>query len=78
MTDPMINIRKACGDVEKRIKACRNRKIAGMLKKQLCQELFASCESETIQSFLINYVDSIIDAVFDSNGKNKYLEENYV
>ena len=63
-----------CGDIRFRIKACRSKKVAELLKDRLCRELSLNCESDMVNNVLQIYVDNIIANTFDDNGKNKYLE----
>lgn len=68
-------ITKYCGDVRERIRACRYRPVAEMLKERLCDELSLNCHSELIQSELLRYIDDLIIETFDEQGNNKFLEE---
>jgi len=67
-------IKKYCGDIGERIRSCREEQIARTLKKCLCRELEMNCSSESVHVFLTKYVDDIIKNVFDTNGKNRFLE----
>lgn len=70
-------IRDYCGDIERRIQACRTRDVAELLKRRLCSELESSCHSSMIKNVLVNHVDKLIEKDFDNTGKNKFLENSY-
>ena len=69
-------IKKYCGDVEERIRVCRDRSVAEFLRHRLCDELNAYCTSPLMRHVLRSYIDQYITKVFDKNGKNKYLENH--
>jgi len=68
-------IKSVCGDIAERIRACRSRKVAEMLKVQLCNELANHCKSEIIQNLLIHHVDKLINETFDISDRNRTLME---
>lgn len=68
-------IRQHCGDIRERLIACRSRSVAIVLKDRLCNELQGACVSSIIKNVLEVHVDRLIDEIFDSNGKNKFLEK---
>ena len=68
-------IKKHCGDISERIRACRTKKIADLLKDQICVELQKECPSEMVRNIMHNHVDKIIKEIFDEAGNNIYLEE---
>ena len=70
-------IKDYCGDIEQRIKACRSRDVAELLKHRLCSELKRNCESTMIKDVLIDHVDKLISKMFEKSGNNKYLENNH-
>lgn len=67
-------IRKYCGNVVARLRACRSREVAVLLKQQMCDEMSQRCQSEMIRNTLERYVDKLVEETFDQNGNNKYLE----
>ena len=67
-------IKKYCGDIEKRLRACHDRSIAEALKKNLCRELNFNCKSEVIRTVLSRHVDELMNKIFDRQGRNVYLE----
>jgi len=67
-------IQKYCGDIQKRISACRTKSVAELLKDRLCNELDQGCQSEMIKNIMRKHVDELIIQVFDQDGKNKKLE----
>jgi hypothetical protein len=67
-------IRTYCGNVAERLRACRNREVAIMLKQQMCKEMSQRCQSEMIRNTLERYVDKLVEETFDQNGNNSYLE----
>jgi hypothetical protein len=75
MENQLKIIKKHCGDIRKRIEACRTKEIANLLKNQICMELQSDCPSEMVSNIMHIHVDKIIAEIFDAEGKNKYLEE---
>jgi hypothetical protein len=67
-------IRTYCGNVLERLRACRSREVAILLKQQMCGEISQRCQSEVIRNTLERYVDKQVDEIFDQNGNNRYLE----
>lgn len=67
-------IKQYCGDIDERIKSCRSKKVAELLKQRLCSELKRNCKSSIINRMLLDHADKTINKVFDQSGKNKYLE----
>jgi len=67
-------IRTYCGNVAERLRACRDREVAILLKQQMCNEMSQRCQSDMIRNSLERYVDKLIEEIFDLNGNNKYLE----
>jgi hypothetical protein len=67
-------IRKYCGNVVERLRACRSREVAVLLKQQMCDEMSQHCQSEMIRNTLARYVDKLVEETFDQNGNNRYLE----
>ncbi len=76
MEDQKNIIIRSCGDIHKRIKVCRSRSVAEMLKQRLCDELETNCKSDVVRQLLEQHVDQLISEVFDKQGRNKYLEES--
>lgn len=74
MDSVMFKIEKNCGDIRERIRSCRSKTVAELLKKRMCSELSVDCSNKDAINRLENYVDELIVKTFDSNGKNKYLE----
>ena len=74
MDSIMYEIEKNCGDIRERIRSCRNKSIAELLKKRMCSELSVDCSNKETMNRLENYVDELIVKTFDINGKNKLLE----
>ncbi len=70
-----IIIKKYCGNVPERIKACRSREVAELLRDRMCSELSIGCYSTMINNALRDYVNKLINETFDKNGKNIYLEK---
>lgn len=60
-------IRKYCGDIEERIKACRSKEAALMVKRRMCGELKEHCKSEIIYNTLSYRIDRLIHALFDED-----------
>lgn len=77
MNEEMKIIGFFCGDIQERIKACRSREIAELLKNRVCDELAEMCKSDVIRLVLLHQVSKLIDQTFDSSGKNIYLEETH-
>lgn len=75
MEDQKNIIMRSCGDIDMRIKVCRSRSVARMLKQRLCDELETNCKSDVVRQLLERYVDQLISVVFDKQGRNNYLEE---
>ena len=74
MKKPEDIIRRVCGDVEQRLRACRSRQVAEMLKDKLCQELQSECKSEIVQNFLTHHVDRVMNTIFDKEGNNRLID----
>ena len=70
-------IRRVCGDVEQRLRACRSRQVAEMLKDKLCQELQSECKSEIVQNFLTHHIDRVMNIIFDKDGNNRLINGEY-
>jgi len=68
-------IQNICGDVAERIRACRSREVAEMLKQQLCNELTIHCKSEIVRNLMQHHIDKLINETFDNSGKNLSLME---
>lgn len=68
-------IRSICGNIAERIRACRSRHVAEMLKERLCSELASQCKSEIVHNFLQHHVDELINETFDVSGNNLTLKE---
>jgi hypothetical protein len=68
-------INKYCGQIEERIKACKNRDIAEILLNRLCSELDQNCKSDVVLNFLRVHVEKLIKEVFDENGNNRLMEK---
>ncbi|MBN2411962.1 hypothetical protein JXQ31_09745 [candidate division KSB1 bacterium] len=77
MDSELSIIKKYCGNIEERIKACKNRDIAEQLRCRLCFELGENCKSEIVINVLHEYVNKIINNTFDKKGRNKTLESDY-
>ncbi len=77
MDSEISKINKYCGNIEERIKACKNRVIAEHLRTRLCFELEENCKSEIVANVLNEYVNKIIKNTFDEKGNNKTLESDY-
>ncbi len=73
----LSTINKYCGNIEERIKACKNRNIAEQLRSRLCFELGVNCKSEIVINVLHEYLNKIIKNTFDKNGRNITLESDY-
>ena len=58
-------ITKYCGNIEDRIKACRTKEAAVLLKTRMCRELRESCLSEIINNTLNYQIDQLIKATFE-------------
>jgi hypothetical protein len=76
MEDQKNIIIRSCGDIAMRIKVCRSRSVAKMLKQRLCDELETNCKSDVVRQLLEQHVDQLISEVFDKQGRNKFLEES--
>jgi hypothetical protein len=68
------NIEKYCGNIEERIKACRTKEAAVLLKKRMCRELREHCKSDMVHNSLKYQIDQLIDGIFN----NQDLEDNHV
>jgi len=77
MESEMLIIKKYCGNIEERIKACKNKQIAEYLKNQLCYELELNCKSDIVMNVLQSYINKLIKTTFDKNGNNITLESDY-
>ena len=64
-----------CGDIKERLKACRSKSIALILKHQLCSELKIHCSSQMVQNILTHHIDELIRDIFTEDSTNRYLEE---
>jgi hypothetical protein len=76
MNDQMEIISGYCGNIKERIRSCKSRKIALLLRDSMCSEFKSRCKSDIVANLLLKYSDDLIDATFDKNGMNIYLEEN--
>ena len=56
-------IKKYCGNVAERIRSCRSRQTAEMLKSLLCHELQNGCSDETATAALLRKVEQLINNV---------------
>jgi len=68
-------IQRLCGDIKERVRACRSRHVAEMLKDKMCTELSRQCKSEIILNLLSQNVDKLIAETFDDSGNNLKLME---
>jgi hypothetical protein len=68
-------ISKYCKNVGMRIRVCRHRDVALLLKKRICNEIKNECKSEIIFVILNKYIDQLIEETFTKNGFNKELED---
>ena len=73
--DTEKTIEKYCGNIRERLLVCRTRSVAFALKERLCSELQFHCTSEMVNNVLSSHVNSMINEIFDENGKNKLLEK---
>jgi hypothetical protein len=73
MEKPEDTIKNICGNVEERIRSCRSRNVAEMLREQLCSQLKINCKSEIVQNSLNDHVDRLIAQTFDKQGHNRIL-----
>jgi hypothetical protein len=64
-------IQKYCGNVEERIRCCRTRQVAEILKALLCRELHSACSDAATSDYLKQKVDLIIHDAFTPDGKNR-------
>lgn len=71
MNDELIQ--KYCGNVAERIRACRSRQVAEILKVLLCHELQTGCDDAATAEYLKNKVDLIIHDAFTADGQNRWL-----
>ena len=63
-----------CGDLEIRIRSCKRRCIANMLKEQLHYELLQGHAEAELFTRCDKILEKLIENTFDCNGKNKFLE----
>lgn len=68
-------IQKYCGNVEERIRACRSRQVAEILKNLLCHDLKNGCSDKATSDYLRKKIDLLIEKSFTRDGKNKYISE---
>jgi len=68
-------IQRVCGNIKERVRACRSRQVAEMLKEKMCRELSRQCKSEIILNLLSQNVDKLIAETFDNSGNNLKLME---
>lgn len=73
MENDEVVIERVCGNIAERIRACRTRHVAEMLKERLCTELVNQCQSDIIQTLLRQHVDQLIRKTFDASGNNLTL-----
>lgn len=68
-------IQTYCGDIQKRIQACRSKGVAESLVDNLCNKVNHYCQSDVVRNILKNYSNEIIKKTFNQQGKNRLLEE---
>ncbi len=63
-------IEKYCGQIEERIDACRDKKVAEYLKQNICLELKRHSNDQFVLNYIETYIDQLIDDRF-SDKRNK-------
>ncbi len=53
-------IKRYCGAIEERVAACYDKKVAQLLKTQICREVRQNCNNKAIVAFVREYVDALI------------------
>jgi len=57
-------VKKYCGSLEERMDACKDRKVAAILKERICWEFKRSGNKELTLDFVKQYLDNLIAAKF--------------
>ncbi|GEM_PF-909633 len=73
MTDHDEIIKKLCGNLEERVRACRSKTVAEYLKRVLLIELRKFSTDELTFQYFEKKFNELVKCYFDQDGCNKFI-----